>query len=56
MKVRHNIDELEIEFPNKKFFINNFIVDIFIFVIATISVITTKIIIYALCKHNKLRT
>ena len=30
--------------------------DIFVFIIAIISVITTMIIIYALCKHNKLRT
>ena len=29
---------------------------IFVFVIAIISVITTMIIIYVLCKHNKLRT
>ena len=55
MKERHEIDELDIEFANKNFFTNNFIVDIFVFVIAIISVITTIIIIYALCKHNKLR-
>ena len=55
LKERHDIDELEIEFVNKNFFTNNFIVDIFVFIIAIISVITTIIIIYALCKHNKLR-
>ena len=56
MKERHDIDELDIEFANKYFFTNNFIVDIFAFIIAVILVIITIIIIiYALCKHNKLR-
>ena len=40
---------------DKIFFTNNFIVDIFVFIIAIILVITTIIIIYTLCKHNKLR-
>ena len=56
MKERHDIDELELETPYKNFFTNNFIVDIFIFIIAVILVVTTMIIIYTLCKHNKLRT
>ena len=55
LKERLDIEELDIEFANKNFFTNNFILDIFVFVIAIISVITTIIIIYALCKHNKLR-
>ena len=55
MKDRHDIDELDIEFANKNFFTKNFIVDISVFVIAIILVITKIIIIYALCKHNKLR-
>ena len=55
MKERHDIDELELETSYKYFFTNNFIVDIFIFIITVISVITTMIIIYTLCKHNKLR-
>ena len=55
MKERHDIDELDIEFANKNFFTNNFIVDLFVFVIAIILVITSIIIIYTLCKHNKLR-
>ena len=55
LKERCDIDELDIEFGKRNFFINNFIVDIFVFVIAIISVITTIIIIYALCKNNKLR-
>ena len=56
MKERHDIDELDLETFYKNFFTNNFIVDIFVFIIAIISVITTMIIIYVLCKHNKLRT
>ena len=55
MKERHDIEELEIEFLNKNFFTNNFIADIFVFIIAIIWVITTMIIIYTICKHNKLR-
>ena len=55
MKERLDIDELDIEFANKNFFTNNFIADIFVFIKAIISVITTIIIIYALCKYNKLR-
>ena len=56
LKERHNIDQLVIETLNKNFFNNNFIIDIFIFMIAIVLVITIIIIIYALCKHNKLRT
>ena len=55
LKERHDIDELDIEFSNKNFFTHNSIVDIFVFVIAIILVITTMTIIYTLCKHNKLR-
>ena len=55
LKERHDIDELEIGFPNKNFFTNNFIIDTFVFIIAIILVITTMTIIYTLCKHNKLR-
>ena len=55
LKERHDIDELDTEFPNKNFFTNNFIIDTFVFIIAIISVIITMIIIYMLCKHNKLR-
>ena len=55
LKERYDIDELGVEFANKNFFTNNFIVDIFVFVIAIITVITTIIIIYTLCNHNKLR-
>ena len=56
LKQRHDIDDLEIEILNKIFFTNNCVIDIFILIIAIILVITTIIIIYPLCKHNKLRT
>ena len=56
LKDRYNMDKLVLETSYKNFVTNNFIVDIFIFIIAIISVITTMIIIYNLCKHNKLRT
>ena len=56
MKERHDIDELDLETPYKNFFTSNFIIDIFVFIIAVISVITTLIIINILCKHNNLQT
>ena len=56
LKERYAINEIDIDSPNKNFFTNNFIVDIFIFIIAIILTITTLLIIYVLCKHNKLRT
>ena len=56
LKERHDLDELDLETSYQNFFTNNFIVDIFVFIIVIISVITTIIIIYILCKHNKLRT
>ena len=55
LKERHDIEELDTEFSNKSFFTNNFIIDTFVFIVVIISVITTVIIIYTLCKHNKLR-
>ena len=54
LKERHDIDELELETPYKNFFTDNFIVDIFTFIIAITLVVTTTVIIYALCTHNKL--
>ena len=38
LKERHDIDELDLETSYKNFFTNNFIVDIFVFIIAIISV------------------
>ena len=56
LKERHDIDEIDIESPNKNFFTNNFIVDTFVFTKAIILTITTLIILYVMSKHNKLRT
>ena len=53
LKERH--DTTNTESPNKNFFTNNLIVDIFVFTAAIISAIATIIILYLLCKHNKLR-
>ena len=55
LKERHDLDELEIEFASKNFFTNNFIIDVFMFITVILSIISTIIIIYAICKHNKLR-
>ena len=55
LKERHDTDELETEFASKNFFTNNFIIDVFVLITAIISVISTTIIIYTMCKHNKLR-
>ena len=55
LKERHDIHDLETEFASKNFFPNNFIIDVFVFIIAMILVISTIIIIYTICKHNKLR-
>ena len=54
LKERH--DNMNIEYPNKIFFTNNLIVDIFVFTAAMILTIAIIIILYLLCKHNKLRT
>ena len=48
LKERHDIDELETEFVSKNFFTNNFIIDVFLLVIATILVISTIAIIYTI--------
>ena len=41
---------------NKKFFSNNYIIDVFLLVTAVISLLVTTLAIYLLCKHKKLRT
>ena len=46
LKERHNIDKLHLETSYKHFFTNNFIMDIFIFIIAIKSVISAMIVIY----------
>ena len=42
--------------PNKKFFSNNYIVDIFVFTSSIISLISTTLVIYLFCKHKHIRT
>ena len=54
LKERHDIDKLEKEFANKNFF-NSKKVKIFKFMVAIISIIATVVMIYTICKHNKLR-
>ena len=56
MEERHDVNELDLEMPNKNFFTNNFIMDVFVFIKTTISFIKTMIILYVLHKHNKLRS
>ena len=55
LKERHDIDELETEYASKDLFTNNFIINVFVFITAIISVISTIIIIYTICKQYKLR-
>ena len=40
---------------SKIFFSDNYIVDIFVFISAVISLLTTTLTIYLLCKHKKIR-
>ena len=42
--------------PNKNFVSNNLIVDVFLFVMAIISILVTTLTIYLPCKHRKLKT
>ena len=49
-------DNMDTNLPNKNFFSNNFIVDVFLFITAIISLLVTTLVIYLLCKHKKLRT
>ena len=40
---------------NKNFFSGNYIMDIFVFISAIISLLTTTLTAYLLCKHKKIR-
>ena len=46
----------ESEMPSKNFFLNNYAIDIFLFVTAIISILVTTTVMYILCKHMKLET
>ena len=52
LQERHETTMLD---TNKNFFFNIHIVDIFMFISTVISLILTALIIYLLCKHNKIR-
>ena len=39
---------------NKSFFSDNYIMDIFMFILAVISLLATTLTVYLLCKHKKL--
>ena len=53
MQERHTAMQFEV--PNKHFFFNNYIVDILLFVIAIILPVATKLVMYILWKHMKLK-
>ena len=41
---------------NKNFFFNNYILDVFLFVTAIISLLVTTLVMNIICKHKKLKT
>ena len=41
---------------NKNFFSDNYVIYVFLFIVAIISLLATTLTIYLLCKHSKLRT
>ena len=52
MNERHDTTDLT---TNKNFFSNSYIVDVFLFVTAVISLLGTNFALYLLCKQMKLR-
>ena len=54
--LQERLSDMELELPNKNFFLNNYIVDIFLFVTAIILLMVTTVVMYILCKHMKLKT
>ena len=53
LEERH--DNMDTNLPNKDFFSNNFIMDVFLFITTIISLFFTILAIYLLCKCKKLR-
>ena len=53
--LQENHDNMELN-TNKHFFSDNYIVDIFMFISAIISLLATILTVYLLCKHKKLQT
>ena len=54
LQERHDSDNMESS-TNKNFFSGNYIVDIFMLILAVISLLATTLTLYLLCKHKKLR-
>ena len=44
---------MELEGPNKNFFVNAYILDVFLFVAAIILLLVTKLGMFTLCRHKK---
>ena len=55
MNERHDKSIISNLTTNKNFFSNSYIVDVFLFGTAVISLLVTTLVIYLLCKHRKLR-
>ena len=53
--LEERLTSTDIKLPTKHFFSSNFVLDIFLFVAAIISVLVTLLAIYLLCKHIKLK-
>ena len=56
LKERHASTVESLNNPNKHFFSNNYIVDIFMFTSSIISLISTTLVVYLFCKHKHIRT
>ena len=54
LQERHT--NMKLELPNKNFFFNNYIVDIFLFITVIVLMVVTTIVMYIQCKHMKLKT
>ena len=49
--------DTELKFPNKNFFFNNYIVDIFLFVTASnFAIMVTTLVMYILYEHMKIKS
>ena len=46
----------ELELPNKNFFINNYILNVFLFVTTINPLLATVLVLNILCKNRKLKT
>ena len=56
LKQRHVCTVESLNNTNKNFFFNNYIVDIFMFTFSIITIISTTLVIYLICKHKHIRT